>query len=216
MRSISFSEWVFLTFILIYSFVPTFGGFFRVAELLGGVTIIPANSRALAQPLPIVLHILSSFLFCLLGALQFLPGIRRYHPSPHRMTGRVVAASGCTSALTGLWMTHFFVFLSELQSPLLYRVRIVLSITMLGLIVWSMMAIRARDMRAHGASMLRAYAIGQGASTQALLGLGWMAVIGTEPLASTRDGLMIAAWGLNLTVAELMISRLFAPRRLTA
>ena len=216
MKSISYSEWMFVAIILVYSFVPTFGGLFRVAELLGGTAIIPTNARALTQPLPIVLHILSSFLFCLLGALQFLPSIRRYHPDLHRMNGRVVAAAGCTSALTGLWMTHFFVFPLELQGPLLYSVRIVLSLTMVGLIVWAIMAIRARDMRAHGASMIRAYAIGQGASTQAFLGLGWMAAIGTEPIGLLRDGLMITAWGLNLTVAELIISRLFAPPRLIA
>ena len=216
MKSISYSEWMFVAIILTYSFVPTFGGLFRVAELLGGTAIIPTNARALTQPLPIVLHILSSFLFCLLGALQFLPSIRRYHPGLHRMSGQVVAAAGCTSALTGLWMTHFFVFPLELQGPLLYSMRIVLSLTMVGLIVWAIMAIRARDMRAHGASMIRAYAIGQGASTQAFLGLGWMAAIGTEPIGLLRDGLMITAWGLNLTVAELIISRLFAPPRLIA
>ena len=70
MRSVSSREWMFLAIILIYSFVPTFGGLFRIAELLGGPAITPANPRALAHPLPIVLHILSSFLFCLLGALH--------------------------------------------------------------------------------------------------------------------------------------------------
>lgn len=216
MRSVSYGEWMFLAIILIYSFVPTFGGLFRVAELLGGTAIIPANSRALTQPLPIVVHIVSSFLFCLLGALQFLPSIRRCHPGLHRMTGRVVAAAGCTSAMTGLWMTHFFAFPAELQGPLLYSVRIVLSLAMFSLIAWAIIAIRARDMRAHGASMLRAYAIGQGASTQAFLGLGWMVSVDTEPLGLLRDCLMTTAWGINLLVAELIILKLFAPRRLPA
>ena len=47
MRSVSSREWMFLAVILIYSFVPTFRGLFRIAELLGGAAIIPANSRAL-------------------------------------------------------------------------------------------------------------------------------------------------------------------------
>ena len=216
MRSVSYGEWMFLAIILIYSFVPTFGGLFRLAELLGGTAIIPANARALIQPLPIVLHILSSFLFCLLGALQFLPGIRRYNPALHRMTGRLVAAAGCTSALTGLWMTHFFAFPAELQGHLLYGVRILLSLAMLSLIAWAVIAIRAQDMQAHGASMIRAYAIGQGASTQAFFGLGWIVLVGTEPLGWLRDCLMVAAWGLNLIVAELIVLKLFRPRRLLA
>ena len=214
MKSVSYGEWMFVAIILIYSFVPTFGGLLRVTELLGGAAIIPANSRALTQPLPIVLHILSSFLFCLFGALQFLPSLRRYHPGMHRIIGRVVAIAGCTSALTGLWMTHVFVFPKELQGPLLYIVRIVLSLSMFGLIVWAVIAIRAHDVLGHSASMLRAYAIGQGASTQAFLGLGWMVAIGTEPLGLLRDTIMVTAWVLNLLVAELIVVNMFAQRRL--
>ena len=214
MRSVSSREWMFLAIILIYSLVPTLGGLFRIAELLGGPAIVPPNPRALAQPLPIVLHILSSFLFCLGGALQFLPSMRRYHSSLHRMMGRVVAAAGCMSALTGLWMTHFYTFPSELQGELLYWVRIALSLSMVGLIVWAVIAIRSRNLGGHSTAMLRAYAIGQGASTQAVLGISWMVAFGTEPLGPLRDVMMVFAWGLNLLIAELLISKVFAPRTL--
>jgi len=214
MRSVSSREWMFLAIILIYSFVPTFGGLFRTAELLGGPAIIPANPRASAHPLPIVLHISSSFLFCLLGALQFLPSVRRCHLGLHRVLGRVVAAAGCMSALTGLWMTHFFVFPQELQGSLLYWMRIALSLSMVGLIVWAVIAIRSRNLVGHSAAMLRAYAIGQGASTQAFLGIGWMVAFGTEPLGPLRDVMMVFAWSLNLLIAELLISKMFAPRTL--
>ena len=43
-----------------------------------------------------------------------------------------------------------------------------------------------------------------------------MFVVGTEPLGWLRDCLMVTAWGLNLIVAELIIIKLFAPRRLPA
>ena len=205
---------MFLAIILIYLFVPTFAGLFRVAELLGGPVIIPANPRALAHPLPIVLHILSSFLFCLLGALQFLPSMRRCHLRLHRMLGRVVAAAGCVSALTGLWMTHFFAFPQELQGVLLYWVRIALSLSMVALIVSAVIAIRSRNILGHGTAMLRAYAIGQGASTQAFLGIGWMVAFGTEPLGQLRDVMMVFAWGLNLLIAELFAAKMLAPRTL--
>lgn len=212
MRSVSSREWMFLAIILIYSFVPTFGGLIRVTELLGGPAIVPANPRALAHPIPIVLHVLSSFLFCLLGALQFLPSIRRYHFGLHRRLGRLVAAAGCMSALTGLWMTHFYAFPQELQGPLLYWVRIALSLSMLGLIVWAVIAIRSRNVLGHSAAMLRAYSIGQGASTQAALGISWMVAFGTEPLGLLRDVMMVLSWSLNLLIAEIIISKMFAPR----
>ena len=214
MKLLTGREWMLLAIILVYCFVPTFGGLFRIAELLGGPAIVPANPRALAQPVPVVLHILSSFLFCLLGALQFLPSLRRNRLGVHRMIGRVVAAAGCLSALTGLWMTHFYAFPQELQGSLLYWARILLSLSMIGLIVWAVIAIKSRNVLGHSAAMLRAYAIGQGASTQAVLGISWMVAFGTEPLGPLRDVMMVLAWGLNLLIAEFLIAKMFAPRTL--
>lgn len=212
MRLFSHREWMLLAFILIYSFVPTFGGLFRVVELLGGSAIVPENPRASASPLPIVLHILSSFLFCLLGALQFAPSIRRRHLDLHRVMGKTIAAAGCLSALTGVWMTHVFAFPQELQGVLLYWVRIGLSFSMIGLISWAVIAVRSGNVSGHGAAMLRAYAIAQGASTQAFLGIGWMVVFGAELMGPWRDVMMVSAWCINLLVAELLISTMFASK----
>ncbi len=212
LRTISSREWMFLAIVLVYSLVPTFGGLFRIVELLDGHAILPANSRALAYPLPVVVHILSSFLFCILGPLQFLPSVRRYQLGLHRMMGRVVAVAGFMSATTGLWMTHFFAFPEELQGALLYWIRIVLSLAMASLIIWAVIAIRSRSIQGHSSAMLRAYAIAQGASTQAFLGIGWMIASGTEPQGPLRDVIMVSAWGLNLLIAELLIRKMFAPR----
>ena len=121
-------------------------------------------------------------------------------------------AAGCLSALTGLWMTHVFAFPQELQGVLLYWVRIGLSISMIGLIVWAVVALRTGNFPRHAAAMLRAYAIGQGASTQAFLGIVWMAAFGTELLGPWRDILMVSAWAINLLIAELLISRMFVSR----
>jgi hypothetical protein len=215
-KTVSRREWTSLAIILLYSSVPTFGGLFRVIELGGGPALVPENPRALADPLPIVLHILSSFLFCTVGALQFLPSVRRHYPATHRAAGRMIAKAGCVSALTGLWMTLSFEFPHELQGVLLYWVRIALSLSMAGLIVWAVIAIRAGNVPEHGAAMLRAYAIGQGASTQAVLGIGWMVAFGTEPQGQLRDGILVLAWASNLLIAECLIRTTLAPRTLPA
>ena len=125
MKFVSNREWALLASILAFSIVPTLGGLLRVVELGGGPTIIPENPRTLADPLPIVLHIFSSFIFCAIGALQFLSSVRHHYPKVHRAAGRVIAVAGCVSALTGLWMTHFFVFPEELRGVPLNRTRIV-------------------------------------------------------------------------------------------
>ncbi|EFL89930.1 DUF2306 domain-containing protein [Ahrensia sp. R2A130] len=202
------SEWALLAFIVIYSLVPALGGLIRVLELAGGPAIAPPNPRALGSPIPITLHILTSIVFCIAGALQFLPNVRRNNPALHRINGRVVAFAGCVSAATGLWMTHAYTFPAGLQGNLLYWVRIVLGSSMIALIVWSVLAIRARDIVGHSAAMLRAYAIGQGASTQTVLGITWIAVTGSEAMGPMRDGIMTFAWALNLLIAQILIRRL--------
>ena len=113
--------------------------------------------------------------------------------------------AGCVSALSGLWMTHFYVFSEALQGPALYWVRIILGTAMSVLIVRAVVAIRTSDIFQHSASMLRAYAIGQGASTQAVVGITWIITVGSEAMGPLRDGLMIFAWSLNLLVAEVLI-----------
>jgi len=186
-----------------------------VLELAGGPAIAPENPRASATPFPIILHILSSFFFCLLGAIQFLPSIRLRHPAAHRAFGRVVAVAGSLSAASGLWMTHFYSFPISLQGNLLYWARIILGSLMIGFIVWSVVAIRSRKVLQHGAYMLRAYAIGQGASTQTFIGIGWIILYGTEATGPLRDAMMVFAWAINLLIAEALIWAILAPKRLS-
>lgn len=212
MKTLSRGEWAILATIFLYSFIPAVVGLFRIPELLGGPTVVPVNPRAVTDPLPIVLHILGNSIFCLGGAVQFLPSLRRHRPALHRIIGRVVAAAGCVSALSGLWMTLFYAFPEALQGPLLYWARIALSLAMFGFIARAVVAIRYRNIAGHHAAMLRAYAIGQGASTQTALFILAMALFGVEPIGSTRDVLMVLAWAINIAVAEIMIRRPFASR----
>ncbi len=211
MMSLSRSEKMLLAGLIVYSFIPAFVGLFRILELAGGPAVgLPENPRALTAPVTISLHILSSAVFCVAGALQFLPSLRR--TGAHRIIGIAVAASGCLSAATGLWMTHYFSFPAELQGTVLYGVRMILSLSMIGLIALAVIAIVNHNLYLHGASMLRAYAIGLGASTQAFVGIGWMIITGHEPEGLLRDGLMVFSWVINLLVAEWMIRKFLHQR----
>ena len=212
MHVLTRGEWAFLVAIIVYSFIPSVIGFLRIPELLGGPMLVPSNPRAVIDPVPIVLHILSSALFCLLGALQFLPSLRRKRLDLHRRLGRLVAVGGVISAITGLWMTLAYAFPLALQGPLLFSARIVFSLSMLGFIISAVIAIRSHNIPRHRAAMLRAYAIGQGVSTQTALFLIVMIVFGTEPLGFPRDVLTVAAWGINIAAAEVFICRVFVLR----
>lgn len=200
-------EWIILMSIMAYSSIPALGGMIRLLELAGGPALAPENPRVLADPLPVILHIVGSFVFCIAGAMQFLPGVRHRHPSIHRKMGHVLVIAGCVSAASGVWMTVFFTFPDALQGSLLFSARIILGCLMIGLIGRAVLAVRAGAFKRHGALMLRAYAIGQGASTQALVGIGWIVISGAEPAGLARDLLMVLCWILNLLGAEILIHR---------
>lgn len=102
-------------------------------------------------------------------------------------------------------MALVFTFPKELQGPLQYWARILFCLLMFGLIAQAVHLVRARNVPAHRAAMLRAYAIGQGASTQATLFIITMAILGAELSGLPRDILMVLAWGLNLVIVEILI-----------
>jgi hypothetical protein len=82
---------------------------------------------------------------------------------------------------------------------------------MIGLIIWAVIAIRSRNVFQHSASIVRAYAIGQGASTQAVVGIAWVVVVGFEAMGLLREGLMIFGWVFNLLAAEIYIRTKLRP-----
>jgi len=151
MKFISKKEWAFIAGIFVLSFIPLFGGIARLFELAGAPSLLPANPRVASAPGPVVAHIIVVVMYCLLAAFQFLPSIRKHKPSWHRVNGRIVAVSGILSALTGIWMTHFYEFPAELQGPLLYGVRMVLGPAMVGFIVLGVLAIKKRNVARHTA-----------------------------------------------------------------
>lgn len=207
MNYLTKKEKICLAILLVISFVPAIGGMLRIFEIMGVLSIMPANPRAFQTSLPIALHIVGAVPFCVLGALQFLPSVRRKALKWHKFNGPIIAFSGVLSAVTGVWMAHFYSFPSELQGHALYSARIILGAAMIYLIIFGVHAIKRGNTSLHGARMMRAYAIGQGAGTQAFLGIAWMAVFSEEASGLTRDILMISAWIINLLIAEFFIRK---------
>ncbi len=162
MKHFTKSEWMILGGLLALSSIPISAGIYRLVELGGGVAMLPENPRVNAGPIPVVVHIISVFLYCNFGAFQFLPSIRRHSLKWHRYNGRLMVVSGIIAAITGLWMTHFYSFPHELQGNLLYSVRILLGSAMVVFIFLGLAAILKRDIVRHSSWMIRAYTIGQG------------------------------------------------------
>lgn len=89
---------------------------------------------------------------------------------------------------------------------LLDGLRLAFGWAMAASIVLGLVAIRKRDVVRHRAWIMRAYAIGMGAGTQAVVHLPWFLVAGV-PGELARALLMGAGWAINLAVAEWIIRR---------
>lgn len=187
------------------SLIPLLGGVVRLLRLSSGASSLPADERFLADPLPVLVHVLCALMYSLLGAFQFDPGLRRASPAWHRRAGWAVLVGGVLSAVSGLWMTLASAIPPALQGPLLVVARILSGATMAVALLLAMVAIGGGDVRSHRAWMIRAYALGQGAGTQALLLIIPALLNGGEVIGWSRDLWMTAAWVLNLLIAEWIV-----------
>jgi uncharacterized membrane protein len=200
--------------LLLLSAIPLAAGAIRLTQLAGGAEITPANARFFASPLPVVLHIVGAAVYIILGAFQFAPAFRRRWPGWHRVAGRLVVVCGLLVGLSALWMTLFYPW-PKGDGELLYVLRLLFGSAMVISIVLGFTAIRRRDVRRHRAWMMRGYALGLGAGTQALILLAGELTLG-PPSELSRALLMGAAWVINLAVAEWIIRKRPAPPVRTA
>jgi len=185
--------------------IPLLAGSVRLATLAAGATVTPENARFFGAPAPVVLHVLSVATFIVLGAFQFVPGIRRRTPGWHRRMGRVLVVAGLVAALSGLWMSQFYALPAH-DGVLLYVFRMFFGTLMVVSILLAFAAIRRREVSRHRAWMMRAYAIGLGAGTQVFMLLVGEIILG-PPGTFARALLMGGAWVLNLAIAEWVIRR---------
>jgi uncharacterized membrane protein len=198
-------DWVIVLSLLLLSLVPSIGGVVRLSSLASGA-VNPDNARFFAAPLPVIVHVVSVTLYCILGAWQFAPNFRKRHLQLHRTMGRILLVAGLLSGLSGLWMTVLYPLFPNLQGIILYTARMVVGVAMVVALVLAWKTIVNGNVSAHKAWMIRAYAYGQGAGTQVLVFIPWGMAFGT-PDSLTRDVLMTLAWVINAVFAEWLIRR---------
>jgi uncharacterized membrane protein len=183
--------------------VPALAGVLRLVDLSSGRT--EENRRFFDLPVPIIVHIFGATTFCLLGAFQFMPSLRRTRPRWHRMAGRILVPAGLAAGLSGMWMAVFS-DLPVYDNTALIWLRLFFGSIMVAGLVLGLRAVLRRDIRSHQRWMARAYAVAQGAGTQALV-LGPMVLFVDQPGGNLKAAGMGFAWVLNLAVAEWLVRR---------
>ncbi len=188
--------------LILLSIIPLTFGVIRLIQLFSGAEITPANARFFASPSPVVIHIISSAIYALLGAFQFVSRLWQRGIKWHRWVGRLLLPFGLLVGFSGLWMTVFY----PRTDNLLYMFRLFFGSGMILSIMLGFISIRRRDVTQHQAWMTRAYAIGMGAATQVLTGMAGALTLGT--VNEFENALLMgAAWVINLAVAEWSIRK---------
>jgi hypothetical protein len=187
--------------LLALGIVPVVAGLVRLAGLMTGQA--PADAaRFFEHPLPVTLHILAVIPYSLLGALQFAPALRRR--GWHRAAGLALVPLGLIAALTGLWMAQFYPW-PKGDGEAVYVMRLIVGGAMTFAIVRGVASLWHHEHVAHGAWMLRGYALGMGAGTQVFTHLPWFVFVGGTPGEGSRAVMMGLAWVINAIVAEYVI-----------
>src|ERR1700694_2227864 len=101
-------QWLAPGGLIVLSLIPVLAGSVRLTELMGGPEITANIARFVASPIPVTVHIVSVTMYSLLGALQFVPSLRRGRSSWHRIAGRILVPAGVPVAVSGLWLDFFF------------------------------------------------------------------------------------------------------------
>jgi uncharacterized membrane protein YozB (DUF420 family) len=198
------AQWFTAILLILVSAIPIAVGIYLLFELTTG-HVRPENARLFDSPVPVFLHVVAAALYAIFGAFQFVATFRRRFPGWHRAAGRILVGCGLVAALTGAWVTLFYPRLPD-TNDLLFVLRLVFTSAMVAFLVLGFTAIRRRDVPRHRAWMMRAFALGLGAGTQALVFMVVEMTIG-RPDQLGKSLLMGASWGLNLMIAELVIRR---------
>lgn len=198
-------QWLAPTGLILLSLIPIIAGQARLSELTGGAVMTDQNARFLESPIPVVTHIVSVTIYSLLGAFQFVPALRRRRGGWHRIAGRILIPAGLLTALSGMWMASFYPHPAG-DGFVLMLLRLLFGSAMVVSIALGLRAILRRNFVVHSAWMTRAYAIGMGAGTQAIVLIPGSIMFGSTNELS-RTVFMGAAWVINLAVAEYVIRR---------
>mgnify|MGYP003526167529 FL=1 len=103
------SNWLVPFALILLSIVPMLAGAVRLFQICNAAPVTSENLRFMTAPLPVVMHIISSVIYSIMGAFQFSDSFRQNHPIWHRTSGKWLIPLGLISALSGIWMTLFYV-----------------------------------------------------------------------------------------------------------
>lgn len=167
-------------------------------------TLPPESERIATAPYGHFAHVVGGTLFGLLGPVQFGRVLARKYGRLHRILGRVFVLSGAALALSSVSLFWSF---PTATTSLLSGARLAFGIALGIALIISVTAIRARNITRHRDWMIRAYAIGIGATLVSNLFLPIFLITGIPPSGLLSDVLFIGSWLACIVFAEFVVRR---------
>lgn len=187
-----------------FSFIPVLNALVETIQIPTG-TYAKDSAHLAVAPVAWFLHVLAGAAFGLSGPLNFVLALRRRFGRLHRVTGWIFFGS---AAALGLSALSLLLSVEPQRTPVVDIARGVFGVALLVATGKAIAAIRRRDIAGHRAWVIRAYAIGMGLGTVALVFFPVYLVTGQPPTGLASDLLFAASWAINIGFAEWVIRRL--------
>lgn len=188
-------------FLAFFTAIPVVTALINVVQIPSGT--YPKDSAHLAvAPISWFAHVLAGVAFGITGPVQFVRALRHRFGALHRMSGWIFVLSGALLGLSGL---SILAQVTSQRTPLVDIARGLFGLALLIALALAMVAIRDRDFLRHRAWAIRAYAVGMGLGTVALVFFPIYMVTGQPPIGLAADMLFVASWVLTIAFGEVVI-----------
>ncbi len=165
------------------------------------------SARIATMPYSHFAHAVGGALFGILGPIQFGRVLARRYGRLHRVMGRVFVVAGAALSISSLSMLWQF---PDSATPLVSGTRLVFGILLGFALVKAMLAVRNRQFNLHRDWMIRAYAIGVGATAVSMVFIPIFAITGEPPTGLVSDLAFVGSWVVCVAIAELVVRKLNA------
>jgi uncharacterized membrane protein len=183
------------------TFIPVMMAAVRVVQVPMGM--VPEDTlRLMVAPISLFLHAVAGVAFGIAGPIQFSGVLRERFGVWHRATGRIFVVSGLFLGLSGL---SLLVRVDSISTPMLDTFRGIMSFALCLSLALGLAAIQVPDVTRHRAWMIRAYVIGMGSGTVALVMFPIYIATGEPPTGWVLDSVFVGWWALNICLGELVI-----------
>jgi uncharacterized membrane protein len=167
---------------------------------------LPEDSQRLgAAPVWHFMHVLGGATFGILGPIQFGRALMPRYGLLHRIVGRVFVAAGAMISLSSLGLLWRF---PDTYSVAISSGRLLFGIGLGVALAIAMQAIYKRDFTRHRNWMIRAYAIGIGATAVTMVFFPIYLITGEPPKGLAADIAFLGAWTACVVFAEGLVRRI--------